>query len=274
MADLERKPLKDIFDEKRFQLIGKGVAAVWAPFDVEQFLEIGLRDHTQFTLLQRLRRVSIALRQTLPTDFLEALDILYKLVPRTEKGVVSLFLPDFAGQYGLEHFEASMQALKVFTKLGSAEFCVREFLKADLGSTLDVMRDGSLDEDEHVRRLASEGSRPRLPWSFKPQVIIDDPEITLPILVNPAQDLSLYVRNSVANHFNDVSKDHPEWLLNTLEKWPRNHPNSTWSKKRALRTLVKASHQGALSHVGASEDVAVALLRFEVSPMALSLGDK
>jgi 3-methyladenine DNA glycosylase AlkC len=274
MADPERKPLKDMFDEKRFQLIGKDVATVWKPFDIEQFLEIGLRDHAQLTLLQRLRQVSIALRATLPTDYLEALVVLYKLAPRTEKGFVSLFLPDFVGQYGLGHVEASMQALKDFTKLGSAEFAVREFLKADLRSTLKVMRDWSLDEDEHVRRLASEGSRPRLPWSFKLQAIIDDPELTLPILVNLAQDPSLYVRKSVANHLNDVSKDHPEWLLDTLAKWPSKHPHSTWLKKRALRTLVKAGHQGALSHVGASEDVAVAVLRFEVSPIALSLGDK
>jgi 3-methyladenine DNA glycosylase AlkC len=273
MADLDRKPLKDIFDEKRFQLIGKDVAAVWAPFDVEQFLEIGLRDHAQLTLLQRLRRVSLALRETLPTDYPEALDILYKLAPRTEKGFVSLFLPDFVGQYGLGHFAASMQALKAFTKLGSAEFAVREFLKADLMATLTVMRDWSLDEDEHVRRLASEGSRPRLPWSFKLQAIIDDPELTLPILVNLAQDPSLYVRKSVANHFNDVSKDHPEWLLSTLVKWPTSHPHSTWIKKRALRTLVKAGHQGALSHIGASEEVAVAVRRFEASPITLSLGD-
>jgi len=274
MTDSERKPLKDIFDEKRFQLIGQEVAAVWAPFDVEQFLAVGLRDHAQLTLLQRLRRVSIALRATLPADYLEALDTLYKLASRTEKGFASLFLPDFVGQFGLGHFDASMQALKAFTKLGSAEFAVREFLRVDLRSTLKAMRDWSLDEDEHVRRLASEGSRPRLPWSFNLQAIIDDPALTLPILVNLAQDPSLYVRKSVANHLNDVSKDHPDWLLNTLATWPCNHPHSTWIAKRALRTLVKAGHQEALSHIGASEEVAVDVRRFDVSPITLSLGDK
>ncbi len=167
-----------------------------------------------------------------------------------------------------------MQALKTFTKLGSAEFAVREFLRVDLRSTLEVMTCWSMDDDEHVRRLASEGSRPRLPWSFKLQAIIDDPELTLPILLNLAQDPSLYVRKSVANHLNDVSKDHPEWLLNTLEKWPNTHPHSTWIKKRAMRTLVKAGNQEALAQLGAAEAVAVAVRRFEVSPAALSLGDK
>ena len=274
MADTERKLLKDIFDEQRFELIAKDVAAVWRPFDVERFLAVGLHGHAQLSLLQRLRRVSIALRETLPPDYPEALDILFKLATRIEAGFVSLFLPDFAGQYGQKYFELSMHALKTFTKLGSAEFAVREFLRSDLASTLRVMRDWSLDEDEHVRRLASEGSRPRLPWSFKLQAIIDDPGLTYPILTNLAQDPSLYVRKSVANHLNDVSKDHPEWLLDTLAKWPRDHPHSIWIAKRAVRTLIKAGHPDALSQVGASDEVAVDVLRFDVSPTALSLGDQ
>ena len=274
MADIERTALKDIFDEKRFILIARDVAAVWRPFDVERFLAVGLNGHSQLSLLQRLRRVSIALRETLPPDYPEALDILFKLGSRTDKGFVSLFLPDFVGQYGQEHFELSMRALKAFTKLGSSEFAVREFLRADLTRTLRVMMDWSLDDDEHVRRLASEGSRPRLPWSFKLQSVIDHPNLTLPLLANLAQDSSLYVRKSVANHFNDVSKDHPEWLLDALEKWPRDHPHPIWIAKRALRTLVKAGHPRALSQVGASDEVSVAMQKFDVSPISLSLGDR
>ena len=105
MADTERKPLKDIFDENRFGLIAKDVATVWPPFDVDRFLAIGLQGHAQLSLLQRLRRVSIALRDTLPPDYPDALDILFKLATRTESGFVSLFLPDFVGQYGQGNFE-------------------------------------------------------------------------------------------------------------------------------------------------------------------------
>ena len=273
MADTERKPLKDIFDEKRFELIAKDAAVVCRSFDVERFLAVGLQDHAQLTLLQRLRRVSMALRSTLPADYPEALDILIKLSSRTEKGFVSLFLPDFVGQYGRDNFELSMHALKLFTKLGSSEFAVREFLRSDLASTLSVMRDWSEDEDEHVRRLASEGSRPRLPWSFKLQAIIDDPGLTLPILVNLAHDPILYVRKSVANHLNDVSKDHPEWLLDTMERWPRDHPYPAWIARHALRSLVKAGHPRALLQVGASSQVDMAVPLFDVTPERLSLGE-
>jgi hypothetical protein len=96
----------------------------------------------------------------------------------------------------------------------------------------------------------------------------------LPILVNLSQDPSLYVRKSVANHLNDVSKDHPEWLLEMLANWPQNHPHTTWITKRALRTLVKSGHPRAFSRVGATEEVAVAIKRFVVSPTCLSLGDR
>jgi 3-methyladenine DNA glycosylase AlkC len=273
MVDTERTALKDIFDEKRFRLIAKEVTAVWPPFDSGRFLRVGLTNHAQLTLLQRLRNITLALGQTLPPDYLDALAILYRLAPRIDKGFVSLFLPDFVGQYGRQHFEASMDALKVFTKLGSAEFAVREFLRSDLEKTLAVMKTWSLDGDEHVRRLASEGSRPRLPWSFRLPAIMAAPELTLPILENLARDPSLYVRKSVANHLNDLSKDHPEWLLNLLARWPRDHPHPIWIAKRALRTLVKAGHPRALLQVGASDDAAVTATRFDVAPERLSLGD-
>lgn len=273
MAETEPKALKDIFDEKRFRLIAREVATVWPPFDSERFLEVGLRDHAQLSLLQRLRNITLALGETLPADFPEALGILYKLAPRIDKGFVSLFLPDFVGQYGQKHFEASMSALKTFTKLGSAEFAVREFLRSDLTKTLAVMKTWSLDGDEHVRRLASEGARPRLPWSFRLSAIIETPDLTLPILENLARDPSLYVRKSVANHLNDVSKDHPEWLLDMLERWPQDHPHPIWIAKRALRTLVKAGHPRALLKVGASGEAAVTVPRFDVTPKRISLGD-
>lgn len=136
------------------------------------------------------------------------------------------------------------------------------------------MMNWSVDENEHVRRLASERSRPRLPLSFKLQAIVDAPDLTYPILANLAQDPSLYVRKSVANHLNDVSKEHPKWLLDTLAKWPRDHPHPRWIAKRALRTLIKAGHPRELSQVGASDKVTVDVLRFDVSPLSISLGER
>ena len=107
------------------------------------------------------------LHATLPADYHAALDPLRALAPRIDKAFVTLVLPDFVGCYGLDHFDASMAALKLFTPFGSSEFAIREFLRRDLERTLGVMLQWSLDKDEHVRRLASGGCRPRLPWSYR-----------------------------------------------------------------------------------------------------------
>jgi 3-methyladenine DNA glycosylase AlkC len=126
-----------------------------------------------------------------------------------------------------------MEALKFLTPFSSAEFAIREYLKRDPARTLAVMERWSRDPDEHVRRLASEGSRPRLPWSFRLESLVTDPSPTLTILENLRVDPSLYVRKSVANHLNDISKDHPDWMLARLKSWDRAHPHTQWIAKRA-----------------------------------------
>src|SRR5207244_3065639 len=112
------------------------------------------------------------LHATLPAHYTKALGLLRRLAPRINRGFVTLVLPDYVGLYGLEHFEASMEALKFFTTFGSSEFAIREFLRRDLRRTLAVMETWSRDEHESVRRLSSEGCRPRLPWSFRLEALI------------------------------------------------------------------------------------------------------
>src|SRR5882672_8879683 len=127
-----------------------------------------------------MRRTTEACRATLPGDYLKSLAILKHIAPRVTEGFVGIFLPDFVGQHGHDHFDESMDALKFFTPFSSAEFAIREFLKRDLTRTLAVMERWSRDKDEHVRRLASEGSRPRLPWSFRLAALVTDPSPVRP----------------------------------------------------------------------------------------------
>ena len=161
-----------------------------------------------------------------------------------------MFCPDFVGLYGLDHSEESLEALKYLTVYSSSEFAVREFLIRDRKRTLAAMKRWSTDQNHHVRRLSSEGSRPRLPWSFKLTEFIADPSLTKPILVNLRADESLYVRKSVANHLNDISKDHPEWMLDLVSSWDRADEPTKWIIKRAARTLVKAGHPRVVSVFG------------------------
>jgi 3-methyladenine DNA glycosylase AlkC len=211
-------------------------------------------------------------RATLPGDFRKALRILEKLAPRITSGFVTLVLPDFVACYGLEDFDASMEALEYFTSFGSSEFAIRHFLRRDLQRTLGVMEKWSRDKSEHTRRLASEGCRPRLPWSFRLDALIADPTPVVPILENLNADPSLYVRKSVANHLNDITKDHPAWVMDRLESWPLDEPHTRWIAKRALRTLIKAGDRRALHIMGAGGKAEVRTPKFAVAPREVTLG--
>lgn len=266
--------LKSIFDERRFRTIAEHVAALDADFDSARFLALSLEGLDALSLMQRLRRMTEALHATLPTDFRRSVAILKKLAPRIDTGFSTLVLPDYVGQYGHAHFDLSMEALKYFTVFGSSEFAIREFLVRDPARTLAVMERWSRDEDEAVRRLASEGSRPRLPWSFRLDAILHDPSLAAPILENLRGDASLYVRKSVANHLNDVTKSHPDWVLDRLATWPLHDAHTAWIARHALRSLIKAGDTRALAVIGADGVPEVKIAHFTVTPHKVRLGER
>ncbi len=264
--------LKDWFDEARYRTLSSQLAALHPRFDRNKFLRHTLEGLTERSLMQRLRCTSEATHASLPLSYRESIGVLRELAPQIDHAFVTLFLPDYVGLYGQDDFDASMEALKFFTPFGTAEFAIREFLKRDLHRTLRVMHGWSLDANEHVRRLASEGCRPRLPWSFRLTELVSDPTPALPILDNLKADPSLYVRKSVANHLNDIAKDHPDKTLNVLAMWDRAHPHTAWIAKRALRTLIKEGHAGALTLLGAGEAAKVRVDSFSVVPRRVKLG--
>lgn len=271
--DSQPNALKEMFNEERFQQIAAELSAIYPAFDAAHFMELALPGLAPLTLMQRLRRMTETLYATLPKEYAAALDVLYALAPRINHGFVSIVLPDYVALYGLDDFDRSMEALKYFTTFGSSEFAIREFLKRDLTRTLAVMETWSRDENEHVRRLASEGSRPRLPWSFRLDALIADPSPVAPILENLKSDPSLYVRKSVANHLNDITKDHPDWVLERIATWPLEHPHTAWIVKRALRTLIKKGDPHALAVIGAGEKAQVEIKHFGIQPRAIQLGE-
>ena len=196
------------------------------------------------------------------------------LAPRMQSKFATLALPDFVALYGLDDFDFSMEALKFFTTFGSSEFAVRCFLRADLHRALATMQVWAFDEDAHVRRLASEESRPRLPWSFRLDALLRDPSLTAPILHRLMADPSLYVRKSVANHLNDITKDQPDWLLAQVQSWPLDNPHTAWIARHALRTLIKKGDPSALAVIGATAEPKVRVTDFVVAPHRLRLGER
>ena len=258
--------LKDIFDAARIRHIAAETQAVFPAFDRKEFVAATLRGLEPLSVLQRMRHVSENLHDRLPAEYGAALDILRALAPRLNSAFVAMVLPDYVALYGQADFKLSMAALKDFTCYGSSEFGIRPFLKADQAATLREMIKWASDPNEHVRRLASEGCRPRLPWSFQLESLRRDPSPVLPILTRLNADPSPYVRKSVANHLNDITKDHPDWVLSLTDSWPKDNPHTNWIIKHALRSLIKKGDRGALAAIGADGAPALDVTDLHVHP--------
>jgi 3-methyladenine DNA glycosylase AlkC len=166
---------------------------------------------------------------------------------------VFLYLPHtvYVMEQGLDHFEASMRAQHALTQRFTAEFSIRPFLERSPRETLTRLRQWTRDDSPHVRRLVSEGTRPRLPWAPRLRAFQKDPRPVLALLELLKDDPVLYVRRSVANNLNDIGKDHPDLLLDTCERWMEDASEKRrWLLRHALRSLVKKGNPRALLLLG------------------------
>lgn len=165
----------------------------------------------------------------------------------------SMPLTMMVGQRWIEDFDRAMAVQKELTKRGSSEFGVRYFLLSDQERALDIMRGWIGDPNRHVRRLISEGTRPRLPWAMQLPRLIEDPSPMIPILTALRDDEEEYVRRSVANHLNDIAKDHPDLVADIALDWMKDAGKHRQKLVRhACRTLIKQGHSGALEAIGVS----------------------
>jgi 3-methyladenine DNA glycosylase AlkC len=207
-------------------------------------------------LKARVRHIALTLGNFLPSDFPTAADILSQTaqsIKNDEERIFAfefIFLPDFVEVFGLNHFEQSIEAIEIITQLISAEFAVRPFIQKYPEKMMAQMLAWSKHPNAMVRRLASEGSRPRLPWGMALKALKKDPSPILPILENLKADEAETVRKSVANNLNDIAKDHPNLVLEIAEKWFGDNPKTDWIIKHACRTLLKKANDKALAHFG------------------------
>jgi len=275
MTDENAAPLlKEIFNLDRLKHIARETAALAPGFDERRFVGLASKDLAALSIMQRLRQVATSLHATLPGDFARHVEVLHALAPRINHNFASIALPEYVSLYGQDHFDLSMRALRHLTRFGSSEFAIRSFLARDLPRTLAVMEEWTRDDNEHVRRLASEGCRPRLPWSFQLKELIADPEPVATILDALQRDDSLYVRKSVANHLNDIGKDHPDWMLDRVSGWPRDDARTAWIVRHALRTMIKNGDPRALRLIGVAGEAAVRIDAFAADPTSIRLGDR
>lgn len=267
------EPLKEMFNLAFYKHLATEFAKADNNFKPGQFLADVTTNMDALSLNQRMRNTSVVLKKFLPLDFKKSIRIMEKVIPNTQRGYTNLLFPDFVGLYGHDQVEHSLEALKYFTQFGSSEFAIREFLKRDFNKTIKIMYQWVQDKNHHVRRLSSEGSRPRLPWSFKLDEVIKNPKVTQPILEALKQDNELYVRKSVANHLNDISKENADYMLKLVNSWDKKHPHTQWIIKHASRTLIKKGNSDSLSVFDFEKNAKIKIEKFKVSPAKLKLGE-
>ena len=258
------EPFKNNISPDLVRCIGGHVAQHHAGFDRLGFEADILEELDSLELKQRAALIARHLDHHLPRELPARFAILQAMLhPMTEvafdrgsdeqgiRGWGMMPLGMVVAASGLEDFEASFVLLKEMTKRATAEFDVRPFLARDQDQALAIMAPWVKDESVHVRRLVSEGTRPRLPWGMRLQALVADPAPTLPILEALKDDPEDYVRRSVANHLNDIAKDHPELVADIAKRWLKGADrNREKLVRHACRSLIKQGHTATLEAFG------------------------
>jgi len=255
------EPFKNLFNLKVIKNMAEHFNKHWPEFNVRGFVNAAGNDLNSLELKARSQQITQAMIKYLPVDFMEAGKIMLdSLGPAQSQeifkgesdqnglsGWAIMPMSHYVGLQGHEHFELSMQLLKEMTKRFSSEFAIRFFILKSPQETLAVLNNWVNDENQHVRRLVSEGLRPRLPWAMQLPLFIKDPAPVIDLLEKLKDDPAEYVRRSVANNLNDIAKDHPDLVADLASRWIK--AASLERKKlirHACRTLLKNGHKKTL----------------------------
>lgn len=276
------EPLKNQYGPAIPRRIAAMIAQVYPAFPKAAFLRDALAGYEALELMPRGRHIAAALHKHLPQDVPAALDILLASLdaPRDDiSGAMAsfLFMPHtvYVATHALDHFEEAMRAQHALTQRFTAEFSIRPFIERDQARTLARLREWTRDPSEHVRRLVSEGTRPRLPWAPRLRALQRDPRPALELLELLKDDPSLYVRRSVANHLNDIGKDHPELLNTVARRWLKGATaERAWIVRHALRSAIKRGDAGALAVSGFGKRAEVKVRKATVAPERVAIGGK
>ncbi len=282
------EPFKNLISAELVRTAARHLRRVSPGFPQQRFVHLASRGLEALELKQRVLHVTKALVATLPQDFAAAADVLEQsLAPASDDvdwsrndpgdgglaGWVIWPLAEFVAQRGLGSPRRALQALHALTQRLTAEYAIRPFLLAHEELTFATLRQWVKDPSAHVRRLVSEGTRPRLPWGMRLQRLVADPSPSLPLLEALQDDLSEYVRRSVANHLNDIAKDHPDLVASWLERHlPGAPPERRSLLRHASRTLIKKGHRRALAAWGVDRGLR-GRASLAVTPKSPRIGD-
>lgn len=271
--------LKDRYNYEALYGLALRIKDVYPLFQADDFVG-GIMDETwdELGLKARMRQIAVNLGKYLPNDYEQALGIIDQVIAGYPAGFNDfglMFFPDFVEVFGQDegNWALSVAALERYTSSSSSEFAVRAFIIKDEERMMKQMSVWARSENEHVRRLASEGCRPMLPWGQALNSFKKDPSPVLGILEQLKADPSMYVRKSVANNLNDISKTHPDLVAKIAGEWYGKDKNTDWIVKHGCRTLLKKGNRDVLGIFGLADEDCVEVDGFALGTAFVSVGE-
>lgn len=272
---------KDIYNRDFLERMTHIMQCVNGPFEGEKFLnDIFVDEWEEKELKQRMRHIATTIHKYLPSEFHDSIRQLRTLLKRCmSEGLVEntqlfyMFIPDFIELYGIDYFDEAVSAMEDITEFASCEFAVRPFIIKYQGKMLSKMKAWTVSENKHVRRLASEACRPRLPWAMSLPDFKQDPSPILPIIAALRNDSSEYVRRSVSNNLNDISKDNPQLVIDLSYQWMDQSENTNRLLKHACRTLLKQGNREVMRLFGFEFDSKIVVSGVVLKSPKIALGD-
>jgi len=259
------EPFKNLLTKKIIATMAAHFQNQWSEFDNKGFVRTATNNFESLELKARTERITETMIDYFPADFEHAAKIILASLgpPLADDlsadsvdadgiaGWAIMPLAHYVGLRGHNHFDLSMTLFKEMTQRASAEFGIRFFILVEPNKTLAVLKTWTTDDNQHVRRLVSEGIRPRLPWAMRLPIFIEDPAPVIDLLEQLKDDKSEYVRRSVANNLNDIAKDHPDLVAQIAAQWLHEASKErTKLIKHACRTLIKSGHKKTLAVLG------------------------
>ena len=272
MADL----LKNLYNELYIQRLSLALHSAYPSFKGNAFaVKVFDERWNEKELKERMRHISTTISLFLSDDYKNNVSILQDafLNMKHNYGLENMIFQDFVEVYGMDDFDTSMVALESFTINCSSEFAIRRFILKYPAQTMKQMKVWSKSDNQHIRRLATEGCRPRLPWAIALPLFKENPTEVLEILELLKDDESEYVRKSVANNINDISKDNPEITMALTKSWIGKTKNIDWILKHGCRTLLKQSNAEVLELFGFTKLQNLRLDNFTM-PTELNMGQE
>lgn len=271
------EPIKNMLNACSLREGALVIQSVYEPIPVDAFVESTMDETWDgLELKARGRQMTINLKKYLPADYEKCLSIFDKVVEGYSSGVfvLGMSFPDFVEVYGQDdtNWELSVAALARYTMLWSAELAVRPFIINSEERMMAQMLAWSKHENEHIRRLASEGCRPALPWAMALPKFKKDPTLILPILEQLKTDPSHYVRKSVANNLNDISKTRPDIVKKLAAEWYGENEHTNWIIKHGCRTLLKQGDRDILALLGLDDTQNIEVSAFALEATSAPIG--